>query len=751
MASRIEIFFPVKEEVIHTVIERGVLFGIGGPAGQGVPAGGSTGQQLRKKSGTDFDTEWFTPENLVTPGDIANWNAAYGWGNHAAAGYLTSAAAAAGYQPLNAGLTALAALSGTGLVRKTGANAYALDTNNYLTNETDPLFQASAAAGISSGNISNWNAAFSWGNHASAGYLTSETDPVFAASPASGITNTNISNWNTAFGWGNHASAGYLSSVSAAALYQPLDGDLTSIAGLVGTSGLLRKTGANTWSLDTNTYLTSYTETDPVFGASAAAGITYGNISNWNSAFSWGNHASAGYATTASVAAGYQPLDGDLTSIAGLAGTSGLLRKTGANTWTLETTAYIDQAGARSAISLTTTGTSGAATYNSSTGVLNIPQYASSGSLTVGTSAIGSGTAGRILFEGTGNVLQESANLLWDETNSRLSVGGAAATSTRLTVYSSGTNSFSFVGKNSVGSDRFTIGDNGDAYFYSASGTVRIIPTTGIYTYSLLSQNGGSRINIDGGLMDFYNNSNALIFRIFSTGNYFNSTLTIGTNAAPNASAVLDLVSTTQGLLVPRMTTTQRNAISSPAAGLVLYNTTTGYLTYRNASGWVEIGSGGSETDPVFSASAAFGISSGDISNWNAAFGWGNHASAGYITSSSTSTLTNKRITQRVTTITSSATPTVNTDNCDAVDITALAADITSMTTNLSGTPTNFQRLLYRIKDNGSARAINWGASFVALGVALPTTTVAGKILTVGFIHDTTTGKWGCIASAQEA
>ena len=37
---------------------------------------------------------------------------------------------------------------------------------------------------------------------------------------------------------------------------KPLDADLTSIAGLAGTSGLLKKTAANTWSLDTNTYLT---------------------------------------------------------------------------------------------------------------------------------------------------------------------------------------------------------------------------------------------------------------------------------------------------------------------------------------------------------------------------------------------------------------------------------------------------------------------------------------------------------------
>ena len=69
-------------------------------------------------------------------------------------------------------------------------------------------------------------------------------------------TTASQSNWDTAYGWGNHATAGYLTTSVAASTYQPLDGDLTSIAGLAGTSGLLKKTAANTWSLDTATYLT---------------------------------------------------------------------------------------------------------------------------------------------------------------------------------------------------------------------------------------------------------------------------------------------------------------------------------------------------------------------------------------------------------------------------------------------------------------------------------------------------------------
>ena len=116
-----------------------------------------------------------------------------------------------------------------------------------------------------------------------------------------------------------------------------------------------------------------------------------------------------------------------------------------------------------------------------------------------------------------------------------------------------------------------------------------------------------------------------------------------------------------------------------------------------------------------------------------------------------TATLTNKRVTKRVTTIVSSATPTIDTDDCDVVTITALAAAITSMTSGLSGTPTNFQSLIIRILDDGTGRAITWGASFQAMGVALPTTTTSSKVLTVGFLYDTVDSKWGCVASADES
>jgi len=59
----------------------------------------------------------------------------------------------------------------------------------------------------------------------------------------------------------------------------------------------------------------------------------------------------------------------------------------------------------------------------------------------------------------------------------------------------------------------------------------------------------------------------------------------IGTGS-PGASAKLQVDSTTKGFLPPRMTTTQRDAISSPAAGLIIYNSTTNKLNFYNGTAW---------------------------------------------------------------------------------------------------------------------------------------------------------------------
>jgi len=125
-----------------------------------------------------------------------------------------------------------------------------------------------------------------------------------------------------------------------------------------------------------------------------------------------------------------------------------------------------------------------------------------------------------------------------------------------------------------------------------------------------------------------------------------------------------------------------------------------------------------------------------------------NAKGVGTWTDSSTNTGTNKRITKRVTTEASSATPTINTDNSDEHGVTALTVAITSMSSGLSGTPTDGQVLFVRITGT-AARAITWGASFAASDVSLPTTTSGTKTLVVAFkiISAVSSTVWQCMAS----
>lgn len=104
----------------------------------------------------------------------------------------------------------------------------------------------------------------------------------------------------------------------------------------------------------------------------------------------------------------------------------------------------------------------------------------------------------------------------------------------------------------------------------------------------------------------------------------------------------------------------------------------------------------------------------------------------------------------RVGSTTSSATPTINTDNVDIYKLTAQAADITSFTTNLSGTPNDGDILEIQITGTAT-RAITWGSAFVSSTVALPTTTSGTATLSVAVQYFTTSSygnnKWVCVNS----
>jgi hypothetical protein len=130
------------------------------------------------------------------------------------------------------------------------------------------------------------------------------------------------------------------------------------------------------------------------------------------------------------------------------------------------------------------------------------------------------------------------------------------------------------------------------------------------------------------------------------------------------------------------------------------------------------------------------------------------HSATGAVVgTTNTQTLTDKRITPRVNTSADAATHTINSDTTDLYTITAQAQAFTMATP--SGTPTQGQRLMIRIKDNGTARAITWttgsAGAFRALGITLPTTTVLSKTHYIGAVYNTTDSRWDVLAVAVEA
>src|SRR6478736_3832368 len=66
----------------------------------------------------------------------------------------------------------------------------------------------------------------------------------------------------------------------------------------------------------------------------------------------------------------------------------------------------------------------------------------------------------------------------------------------------------------------------------------------------------------------------------------------IGTTS-PNASAQLDITSNSKGLLIPRLTTTQRGAIVSPAKGLIVYDSTSQVIFYYDGAVWQGVSNSG--------------------------------------------------------------------------------------------------------------------------------------------------------------
>jgi hypothetical protein len=157
-----------------------------------------------------------------------------------------------------------------------------------------------------------------------------------------------------------------------------------------------------------------------------------------------------------------------------------------------------------------------------------------------------------------------------------------------LSIINTGTGNSFFVGDQASDTTPFII---------NASGNVGIGTT----------DPGASKLMVDGDV-SVVGDVSATQFKGSTDSDYYlapdNATLsllvagTIGVGTTnPSPTAVLDLLSTTKGFLPPRMTETERDAISTPSEGLIVYNTTSGLLNLRGPSSWGELGAGGGVTE----------------------------------------------------------------------------------------------------------------------------------------------------------
>jgi hypothetical protein len=124
-------------------------------------------------------------------------------------------------------------------------------------------------------------------------------------------------------------------------------------------------------------------------------------------------------------------------------------------------------------------------------------------------------------------------------------------------------------------------------------------------------------------------------------------------------------------------------------------------------------------------------------------------AGASIATYSGTETLTNKRIDPRVTSAASASSLTPDISASDVYAYTALAAGLTINAP--IGTPLDGDKLIFRLLDNGTSRALTWNGTYTVIGVTLPTATTISKTTYVGCIYNANNTRWDVIAVTTQA
>ena len=256
-----------------------------------------------------------------------------------------------------------------------------------------------------------------------------------------------------------------------------------------------------------------------------------------------------------------------------------------------------------------------------STSLLGSGDIAISTGLTVGTTPITSGTVGRVLFQGTGNVVQEDSALFWDNTNKRLGVGATPATAVRLDVRAQGALStdIAFRVRNSANSaDIIRANGLGDVYIGIDAGRVNTATQNTFVGYSSgYSNTSGQSNSVLGNqalALNVVGNNNTAIGFASLRQNVNNSNTAIGSESlryntsgsANTAIGVESLITNTIGI--------QNTATGASS----LYSNTSGNNNVGDGYGALVFNSTGSNNIAVGHNSGKFiadGVTSNAISN----------------------------------------------------------------------------------------------------------------------------------------
>ena len=245
----------------------------------------------------------------------------------------------------------------------------------------------------------------------------------------------------------------------------------------------------------------------------------------------------------------------------------------------------------QAAITLTTTGSSGAATFVSNT--LNIPTVTLAGLGGASDSLVmhlaGTETATGVKTFSIGLATTTGDNFM-NTSSGNLLVGYSSTPASNLYKLNvNGNTKFNnlYVNDGTQYSLTFNAGTtNGQLLLSGSYPSVVLKTSTGDNRVVISNDGPNAKIQM------WYGTLSSIYFDTNADG-YYSLGLAVGKTSAPVTTAILELSSVSRGLLLPRMTTAQKNAISTPATSLLLYDTDLATFQYYSGSAWTSLGGGG--------------------------------------------------------------------------------------------------------------------------------------------------------------